>query len=87
MRKFKSKLLLREFSLYLVESIALFSLCKLHDIVGYGTARKLRELFYWPDGFCLDTVVCAAFFIVAGAICVQGSRIVEIIMDCIGVEE
>ncbi len=50
---------------YWVPKLALIILCLIHDKTKYHTARSIQELFYWPEGFCMDMVVVAAFFIIA----------------------
>ena len=47
---------------YFSKRIILAVLCIMHDFTKYHTARSIAEVFYWPEGFCLDMVVVAAFF-------------------------
>jgi len=49
--------------------MALIILCRLHDFTKYKTARTINDLFYWPEGLCLDMVVIIAFFVIA-AMCI-----------------
>lgn len=51
--------------MYWIPKLALIILCLIHDKTKYHTARSIQELFYWPEGFCMDMVVVAAFFIIA----------------------
>jgi len=50
---------------YLWKKVALMILCRIHDFTRYKVCRSLTDLFYWPDGFCADTVVICLFFIFA----------------------
>lgn len=50
---------------YIVESLTLIILCQIHEYTKYHTARTLKDLFYWPDGLCMDMAVIGVFFIVA----------------------
>ena len=56
-------------SYYWVPRIILIMLCALHEKTKYHTARNIRELFYWPDGYCLDMLVLAVFGVIM-AICI-----------------
>lgn len=47
---------------YLWKKIALMVLCRIHDFTRYKVCRTLLDLFYWPNGFCADTVVIILFF-------------------------
>ena len=49
---------------YFSKRIILALLCVLHDFTKYHTARTIAEVFYWPEGLCLDMVVVFAFFMV-----------------------
>ena len=40
----------------------------IHEFTKYHTARTIMELFYWPDGLCLDMFVVGTFFL-AGMWC------------------
>lgn len=42
---------------YWIIRLILLGLCFLHDYTKYKTARNLKDLFYWPEGICLDTIV------------------------------
>lgn len=46
---------------YWLPKILLIVLCLLHEKTKYHTARSIGELFYWPEGPCLDMVVLGAF--------------------------
>lgn len=59
---YKSKVLTPN---YLWKKVALMILCRIHDFTRYKVCRSLTDLFYWPDGFCVDTVVIILFFAVA----------------------
>ena len=47
---------------YFSKRIILAVLCVMHDFTKYHTARTIAEVFYWPEGLCLDMVVVAASF-------------------------
>lgn len=42
----------------------LIILCLVHEKTKFHTARTIKEVFYWPNGFCIDTVIVIAFFAV-----------------------
>lgn len=44
--------------------VLLMILCMIHEKTKFHTARTIKEVFYWPNGFCLDTVIVIAFFTV-----------------------
>lgn len=46
-----------------VQMLVLVVLCHVHDLTKYKNCRSIVDLFYWPDGFCLDMVVIGAFMI------------------------
>ena len=50
--------------MYWIPRILLIVFCFIHDKTKYQTAESISELFYWPDGFCLDMAVMALFFMV-----------------------
>lgn len=58
---FKSKFLTMD---YLWKKITLLALCRIHDFTRYKVCRSLSDLFYWPDGFCADTVVVILVFVI-----------------------
>lgn len=45
-----------------IPRILALGLCFLHDKTKYKVCRSFTDLFYWPNGFCLDMVVVIAFF-------------------------
>ena len=47
---------------YLWKKAALMIICRIHDYTRYKICRTFSDLFYWPDGFCADTVVIILFF-------------------------
>ena len=49
---------------YLSKKLILFLLCVIHDHTRYQVCRRISDLFYWPDGFCLDMIVVGLFGIV-----------------------
>ena len=49
---------------YWLPKILLIVLCLIHDKTKYHTARSIADLFYWPDGFCIDMAVMTMFFMV-----------------------
>ena len=50
--------------MYWVPKVLLIALCVIHDRTKYQTAKSISELFYWPDGVCIDMAVMAMFFMV-----------------------
>ena len=44
-------------------SILIF-LIKIHDYTKYKFCRSFADLFYWPDGICLDTIVVISTLII-----------------------
>lgn len=50
---------------YWMPRLTLILLCELHEKTKFHTARSIRELFYWPEGICLDMFVIASFCVVA----------------------
>lgn len=51
---------------YFLKKMGILLLCIVHEFTKYKTCRNFSDLFYWPDGFCADTVVIIAFFALAG---------------------
>jgi len=49
---------------YLTKKFCIVILCMVHDLTKYKICHNFFDLFYWPDGFCLDTLVIIAFFAV-----------------------
>lgn len=50
---------------YLWKKVVLLILCRIHDFTRYKICRSFSDLFYWPDGFCADTIVVMLFFAIA----------------------
>ncbi|MGO5232070.1 hypothetical protein ACTQ1U_13560 [Thermoguttaceae bacterium LCP21S3_D4] len=48
---------------FILKSLVLVILCYVHDFTRYMVCRSVRDLFYWPEGPCLDMVVVVAFMI------------------------
>ena len=48
--------------LYLIKTITLLVLCRVHDFTRYKVCRTIRDLFYWPEGVCIDMLVIFCFF-------------------------
>lgn len=46
---------------YIWKKVALLIICRIHDYTRYKICRSFSDLFYWPDGFCADTVVIILF--------------------------
>lgn len=61
--------------------MVLIGLCRLHDFTKYKTARNFDDLFYWPEGLCLDMVVIFAFFVIA-AMCIYNDFALFTCKDC-----
>ncbi len=47
--------------LYWIPKVLLIVFCVLHEQTKYQTARNIEELFYWPEGPCMDMIVLALF--------------------------
>ena len=50
---------------YVAKRLILFLLCIVHDFTKYKLCRSFADIFYWPEGFCADTVVIVLFFLFA----------------------
>lgn len=50
--------------MYFVKVIALLVLCRVHDFTRYKFCRTFRDLFYWPEGPCVDMLVIFSVFII-----------------------
>ena len=50
---------------YYVKRLLLIILCNIHEYTKYHTARSFKDLFYWPEGLCIDMLVIACFFLIA----------------------
>lgn len=61
--------------MYWIPKILLIILCMIHDKTKYHTARSIQELFYWPEGLCLDMLVLALFGIEALWCCWEDGKI------------
>ena len=42
---------------YLIKVIILFLLFRAHELTGDRIDRSLKDLFYWPDGVCVDMLI------------------------------
>lgn len=62
---------------YVIKKAAIIILCVLHDFTKYHTAKTVWDLFYWPNGLCIDMVVVAAFFIVGLLSLWDDSKIID----------
>ena len=51
-------------ALYLIKAIALNILCRVHDFTRYKVCRTFSDLFYWPEGPCVDMLVIFSVFII-----------------------
>ena len=51
-------------ALYIIKAIALIILCRVHDFTRYKVCRSFSDLFYWPEGPCVDMLVIFSFFII-----------------------
>ena len=49
---------------YWMPRLTLILLCEVHEKTKFHTARSISELFYWPEGICLDMFVIATFCVV-----------------------
>lgn len=48
---------------FLVKVMVLMTLTEMHEYTKYKLCRSIQDLFYWPEGFCADTVVISLFFV------------------------
>lgn len=49
----------------------------MHDYTKTGMCRNISELFYWPEGLGLDTVVVTLFFLVGAGVLIDGIMLVQ----------
>lgn len=47
---------------YYVKRLFLIILCNIHECTKYHTAKSIKDLFYWPEGPCIDMIVITCFF-------------------------
>lgn len=50
--------------MYFIKAIALIVLCRVHDFTRYKVCRTLSDLYYWPEGMCVDMIVIFSFFVI-----------------------
>lgn len=43
--------------MYLFKVVMILALCRVHDFTRYKVCRSLTDLFYWPEGLCIDMLV------------------------------
>ena len=43
--------------MYLVKAVMILVLCRVHDFTRYKECRSFTDLFYWPEGPCIDMLV------------------------------
>ncbi len=48
----------------------LIMLLVLHEYYRTITRRSFTELFYWPEGICIDMIIVISFFCIA-VICIE----------------
>ena len=48
----------------LLKIVALLALCRVHDFTRYKVCRSFSDLFYWPEGLCIDMFVIYGFFLI-----------------------
>ena len=52
-------------AIFWLSRAGLIVLLFLHEMTKTRIRRSFAELFYWPEGFCVDMVVVIVFFVVA----------------------
>lgn len=50
---------------FIIKAMTVVALCRIHEYTRYRLCRTIGDLFYWPDGFCLDMVIVFAAIAVA----------------------
>lgn len=48
---------------FFIKIFVLLVLCVIHDFTKYKVCRSIRDLFYWPEGPCLDMIVIFAYMV------------------------
>ena len=43
--------------MYLAKAVMILVLCRVHDFTRYKVCRSFTDLFYWPEGPCIDMLV------------------------------
>lgn len=70
---------------FILEFLLLLITCCVHNFTRYKVCRSVSDLFYWPEGPCLDMIVVLVFLIDALLILIE--MIYKFIMvikeDCI----
>lgn len=49
--------------LYLIKVVMILILCRVHDFTRYKVCRSFSDLFYWPEGPCMDMLVVFGVFL------------------------
>lgn len=50
--------------MYFIKAIALIVLCRVHDFTRYKVCRTFSDLFFWPEGVCVDMLVIFSVFLI-----------------------
>lgn len=53
----KKRLTMKKRIKYFVNVIIMLTLCRIHDYTKYKQCRTLSDLFYWPEGPCIDMLI------------------------------
>lgn len=48
---------------FIIPRIILLLLLLIHENIKPRTIRTLQDMFYWPDGICLDMIIVYVFLI------------------------
>lgn len=59
----KNNTKLKFMAVYLVKVVIVYVLCYIHDFTRFKICRNFKDLFYWPEGLCIDTFVVFGVFI------------------------
>lgn len=50
-------------AMYILKIFAVIVLCRIHDFTRYKVCRSFTDLFYWPEGWCIDMLVVFLIFL------------------------
>lgn len=68
----------RRLILLTTKATILWTLCRVHDYTRYKPCRSLQDLFYWPNGICLDTAVVFAAIITALLVAYDELKMIQV---------
>lgn len=64
-----------------VRIMLVFFLCRIHEYTRYKFCRTIQDLFYWPNGICLDTFVVIAAIIISLTVAYDELKIIMYFID------